>query len=142
MKILKQSKKKLAGILFPALIGTCLLLPKLVLAVVTTTSKDPAIISCVNFVNKFGGAFDWMKESYCTASGLALFVIKTLINFSGVVAVMFLIVGGFFYLTSGGSEEQTEKGKKILINSIIGLVVIMLAYALVYIIGNLLTAPQ
>jgi fucose 4-O-acetylase-like acetyltransferase len=142
MKILKKAKQNLTYILFLALAGAYGLLPKLVLALATTDSKDPAIINCTNFKNSFFGVFDWVPEKYCTASGLAMFAIQTLINFSGVVAVLFLIVGGFFYLTSAGNEEQSEKGKKILINSVIGLVVIILASAIVRIIAGLVTGGQ
>ena len=44
--------------------------------------------------------------------------------------------------TSAGNEEQSEKGKKILINSVIGLVVIILASAIVRIIAGLITGGQ
>jgi hypothetical protein len=141
MKILKKVKQNLFNILFSALAGVCLFLPKLVLA-----QTDQATTNCNNFQGKFNGAFSWITASnmknFCTAGGLAMFAIQTIISFSGVVAVMFLIVGGFFYLTSAGNEEQTEKGKKILINSVIGLVVIILAYAIVRIIGSVLVAGQ
>lgn len=122
-----------------------MLLPKLVLAQ-TTAATDQAKTNCTNFQSQFNGAFSWITNSnidrFCTASGLAIFVIQTIISFSGVVAVLFLIVGGFFYLTSAGNEEQAEKGQKILTNAIIGLVVIVLAYALVAIIGSVVTAGQ
>lgn len=135
MKILKKPQQNLYYLLFSALTGAWMLLPKFVLA-----AEDPGVTNCKNFKALFNGVFSWVPDSYCTASGLALFAIKTLISFSGVVAVLFLIVGGFFYLTSAGNEEQIEKGKKIIINSVIGLVVVMLAYAIVRIIGGLITS--
>jgi hypothetical protein len=141
MKIFKKIKQNLTYILFLALVGTYGLLPKLVLA-----ATDQATTNCTNFQSYFNGAFSWITSSniknFCTAGGLAIFAIQILINFSGVVAVLFLIVGGFFYLTSAGNEEQSEKGKKILINSVIGLVVIILASAIVRIIAGLITGGQ
>jgi len=111
----------------------------LVVAQATQTTSD----RCTNFLTYFAGAFDWINKSYfCSASGLAIFVIDTLINFSGVVAILFLIVGGFFYLTSAGNEEQSEKGKKILINAVIGLVVIIMAAAIVRILASVVTLGQ
>ncbi len=69
-------------------------------------------------------------------------VITKLINlglgFAAIVTVVFLIIGGFWYLTSAGSEELAEKGRKTLVNSIIGLVIIIMAFAIVRIVGNLL----
>jgi hypothetical protein len=141
MEIVNKIKQNSFSIFFSALAGACLLLPKLVLAD-TPATTDTALTNCHNFKSQFYGAFDWVPDKYCTASGLAIFVIQTIISFSGVVAVLFLIVGGFFYLTSAGNEEQAEKGQKILTNAIIGLVVIVLAYALVAIIGSVVTAGQ
>jgi len=77
---------------------------------------------------------------FCTASELILKVINYALIMAGTIAVLFLIVGGFWYLTSAGNEEQAEKGKKTLINSIIGLVVIVLSFAIVRIIASTLTS--
>jgi hypothetical protein len=127
-------KKFILGIV--SFLTAWLLWPLLVFA---QTAQDSAT-RCKNFKTAFFGVFDWVPASYCTASGIATFAIQTLINFSGVVAILFLIVGGFFYLTSAGNEEQSEKGKKILVNSVIGLVVIILAAAIVRIIAGLVTS--
>lgn len=74
-----------------------------------------------------------------TLPELVLRVLTMLLTFAGVVAVVIIIVGGFQYMTSGGNDEQAEKGKKALTNAIIGLVVVILAYAIVQIITNTLT---
>lgn len=74
-----------------------------------------------------------------TLSGLLINVIKLLLGLAGIIAVVVLIVGGFWYITSAGNEEQAEKGKKAIINAVIGLVVVILAYAIVAIISNTLS---
>ncbi len=66
-------------------------------------------------------------------------VVKVLLGLAGLVGVLFLIIGGYWYLASAGNEETAEKGKKTIINAIIGLVVIILAYTIVTIIANTLT---
>ena len=58
---------------------------------------------------------------------------------SGTVVILFLIYGGFIYLTSAGNDEAAEKGKKILINAVIGLVVIIMSTAIVTIVSGLLS---
>ena len=74
----------------------------------------------------------------CTAqSGIAWFI-QLLLLFAGSVAVIFIIIGGFRYLTSAGNEEAAESGKKTLINSIIGLVIIVLAATIVRIVATTL----
>ncbi len=80
----------------------------------------------------------------CTTSltDLIFKVIAALLAFAGVVSVLILIVGGFWYITSAGNEEQAEKGKKAIINAIIGLAVVILAYAIVAVLGSLLNGTD
>ncbi len=76
---------------------------------------------------------------YCSAGDLAVQVINYLSAISGTVVIIFLIIGGFLYVTSAGNEEQSEKARKIITNSIIGLVVIILAFTIVKVVSSLLT---
>lgn len=102
----------------------------------------PAAAACdAKFMSQFQGAFDWMNANpnLCDASSLIVYVLKMLFGFAGIVAVVSIVLGGFWYLASAGNEELAEKGKKTLINSVIGLVVIILAETVVTIIGNTLT---
>lgn len=55
----------------------------------------------------------------------------------GIVGVIFLtvtLIGGYMWMTAGGSEEKVGKAKKMIENGINGMIVIFLAYALVYVI--------
>lgn len=70
-------------------------------------------------------------------SDLIVNVIRIMLLFAGAVAVFFVIVGGYQYIASGGNEETAEKGKKTLINAIIGIIVVVLAYAIINVIVNL-----
>lgn len=55
---------------------------------------------------------------------------------AGLVAVIYLIIGGFRYVTSGGNAEAIEGAKGTILNAIIGLVVIFISFLLVqYILG-------
>ena len=58
-------------------------------------------------------------------------VTNLLVSFVGPIMMLGLIVGGFLYVTAGGDEEKTGLAKKILFNSIIGVVIIYGAFALV-----------
>ena len=70
---------------------------------------------------------------------LILFVINYIQLMAGIITVLFLMVGGVLYVTSAGSEEQAEKGRKILINSVIGLVVIIMSYAIVRVVSSIIS---
>lgn len=67
-------------------------------------------------------------------------VITILLVLSGVIAVLFVVIGGFQYVTSGGNEESAKKGKKTLTNAVIGIVVVVLAYAIINVAVNTLTS--
>ena len=53
------------------------------------------------------------------------------LGFLSVVAMIALIYSGFLYVTAAGNDEQANKAKKIIIWVVVGIVVILLAYALV-----------
>jgi len=43
---------------------------------------------------------------------------------------VFIVYGGAMWMTSGGNEEQIKKAKGMIVNAIIGLVIVLLAYAI------------
>lgn len=68
-------------------------------------------------------------------------ILRTIINFVlyflGLVATVMVIYGGFLYITSQG--EDTDKAKKVLMYAAIGIVIILISFALV---NTLLTAAD
>lgn len=67
---------------------------------------------------------------------LLIRIINVLLAVAGLVAVVFLIIGGFRYITAGGNEEAAEAGKKTIVNAIIGIVVIILSFVIVRVVSN------
>lgn len=57
-------------------------------------------------------------------------IIRVALGVVGLIAILLVIFGGFKWMTSGGSEEKVDEAKKILYSGIIGLVIILSAYAL------------
>jgi len=76
---------------------------------------------------------------YCSATDLLTTAITYSLAMAGGVAILFLIVGGFWYLSSAGNEELAEKGKKTLVNALLGLVVIIMSAAIVRIVASTLS---
>ena len=58
-------------------------------------------------------------------------IIRWVLGFMTLLAVVFIIYGGFMWLTAGGSEDRVEKAKQIITAAVIGLIVILLAWAIV-----------
>ncbi|OGE82384.1 MAG: hypothetical protein A3B10_02815 [Candidatus Doudnabacteria bacterium RIFCSPLOWO2_01_FULL_44_21] len=75
-------------------------------------------------------------------STFVLRIINIALAIAGLIAVLFLIIGGFRYITSAGNEETAEQAKKIITNAIIGIVVIILAFVIVRVISNALVSGQ
>lgn len=57
--------------------------------------------------------------------------VNFVLGFLGLVAVVMVIYGGFMYVTAGGQEEQTTKGKKSVMYAMLGIVIILISFALV-----------
>lgn len=57
-------------------------------------------------------------------------VIKLALGFVGVVIVVIMIYAGFLWMTAGGNEDQVKKAKAWMINAVIGLVIVLTAYAI------------
>lgn len=75
-----------------------------------------------------------MKSGDCGINDfvlLAVGVSKMILGISGSVTLLFFIYGGVMMLISGGSQERVSKGKQIIINSVIGLVIIFTSYTII-----------
>lgn len=56
---------------------------------------------------------------------------QILLELSGAVALLFFVYGGITFLISGGSSEKVAKGKQIIVNSVIGLVIIFTSFVII-----------
>ena len=69
--------------------------------------------------------------------GLITLIITWLLYFAGVLAFIFLVVSGIMYITAGGNPEQSKKAQQGLINAIIGIIIITLAFVILRTVGNI-----
>lgn len=66
-----------------------------------------------------------------TIGGLAARIVRILLYFAGIVAVVMAIVGGYQVMTAGGNQIQAVNGRKTLTNAIIGLAIVILSYIII-----------
>lgn len=59
-------------------------------------------------------------------------VIQTLLSFLGVIFLILMVYAGFIWMTAKGDQQKVQKAKDILTNSLIGLIIVMAAYAISY----------
>ncbi len=69
-----------------------------------------------------------VNEMFSVAGNAA----KILLGMVGSVTLLIFIYGGFVWLTSGGNPDKIKKGKEILVQTTIGLLIVFGAYAGVY----------
>src|ERR1700722_767537 len=74
-------------------------------------------------------------NSPSSVNTLLIDVINILLSVAALIAVLFIVIGGFMYITSAGNSEQAEKGRTTLVNAIIGLIIIILAYVIVSVVN-------
>ncbi len=58
-------------------------------------------------------------------------IVNYFLYFLGLIATVMVIYGGFLYITSGGEEKGAEKGKNILIYAAVGIIIILISFAVV-----------
>lgn len=57
-------------------------------------------------------------------------IINIVLGFLGIIFVALTIVAGFQYMTAGGNEEKTKKSLGLIKNAVIGLVIILMSWAI------------
>lgn len=68
-------------------------------------------------------------------------IIRTAMGLLGIIAVLIILYGGFKWMTAAGSEDKVGEAKKIITAGIIGLIIIISAYAIAsFVVSNLVTA--
>lgn len=73
-----------------------------------------------------------------TINTITLNLVEIILFASGSIAVLILVIGGVRYIASFGNQEAMDEAKKTIKFAIIGLVVIILAYAIVTNVINIL----
>lgn len=62
---------------------------------------------------------------------LILTFLNFFLGFLGLLAVIMVIYGGILYVSAAGNQDSIDKGKKIILYAIVGIVIILLSFALV-----------
>jgi len=109
----------------------------------TTTQNPPPIIGGtllpgVNAgINQQTGSNQGEKELNWLQNVFFKNTLNKLIGWTAALSVVFLILGGYQYLTAIGNDEQIKKAHKTITWSLVGVILAMLAFAIVQIVVNL-----
>jgi hypothetical protein len=66
-------------------------------------------------------------------------IVKTVLSVLGLVALIIFIVAGFQWMTSGGNEEKIQAAQKLMEAAVIGLVIVIIAWAATFFVVQSLT---
>jgi len=81
-------------------------------------SDNPALIGGAT-----GGTGDFRE--------LALRIVNYFLGFLGFLSVLMVIYGGILYITAAGEEDKAKKGKTIIMYAAIGIVIVLLSFAII-----------
>jgi hypothetical protein len=94
----------------------------------TNTDATSGVVSC-----DLVGGFKWADGDIIL---VAFGVLDICLRLAALVAVAYVIYGGISYITSEGQPDNTKNAQNTIINALIGLVIAIIATAVVSFIGN------
>lgn len=120
-------------------------LKKLLITILIIASQLPLLVSAqvTGTINPptdgadpfgFGQKLDNVAGAYSTQSNVPLEerigdIIGIFLSFLGVIFLILMLVAGFNWMTAGGDEEKISKARDTIREAIIGLVIVVAAYA-------------
>lgn len=128
-------KLRISLLLVPAVaLGLSFATPLTASAECTTDELNAANgANCAQGNNTPTNLFDGENSIFKNIVNILLFLV-------GAVSVIMLIFGGIKYVTSGGAQDQVTSAKNTIMYAIIGIVVALLAFAVVnFVVGGLST---
>lgn len=70
-------------------------------------------------------------------------IINVAMGLLGIVAVCIILLGGFKWMTAGGSEDKVKEAKKLIVAGVVGLAIILCAFAIAnFVVGSLMSATN
>lgn len=66
-------------------------------------------------------------------------IVGALLSFVGVLFLILMIYGGVMWMTARGNEQQVEKARGLIIAAVIGIIIVLAAYAITIFIGNIVS---
>lgn len=63
-------------------------------------------------------------------------IISWVLSFVGVLFLLLMIWGGFVWMTAAGNDEKIKNAQKIVTSAVIGLIIVLAAYAITAYVGE------
>ncbi len=70
-----------------------------------------------------------IPNQFDSVSGIISLAFKVVISAAGAIFILMFLFGGIQYLTSAGNEEGSTKARKLLVDAVVGLVIVLASFA-------------
>jgi len=126
--------------IFFLIAGLLLFLPSLSIAQVTQTAKTEDL----NLSDAFGQPLENVGKAanYNVTSPSLEYRISLMMNLMfallGVIFIIFIVYSGYLWATASGNEEKVKKAKDNIYRTVIGLIIVVGAYAIAQFVLNVL----
>jgi len=74
--------------------------------------------------------------SSLSLQGIAVKVVGFILIVAAIIAIIYLLYSGILYLTAAGNEANADKGRKGILNAVIGIIIIVLAFVILRVVQN------
>lgn len=71
-----------------------------------------------------------LEKNFGSISKIITFAFNFVVAIAGVIFIIMMLVGGIQYLTAAGNEESLGKAKGTMIQSIVGLIIVLSSWAI------------
>lgn len=109
-----------------------LLITLSVCAISFVTARPSLAQSIGGFKDPFGVTVfeEEIALENASVEGTAIGILNVAMSLLGIVALVIILIGGFQWMMSGGNEEKIEGAQKLLFAGVVGLVIILSAWAI------------
>ena len=87
------------------------------------------------FTTSNSGTGTW----FSSIGGLVTTIISWFLWIAGILAFVYLVYSGILYISAAGNPDQAKKGQQGIINAVIGIIIITLAYTVLLIVQKAAT---
>lgn len=105
-----------------------------IVGIIGAVTVIPAQVSAVTVFDNCSGANQdtaVCKSTGDSATNMITIIINTLLTVLGMISVIMIVIGGIRYTTANGDPGTLKTARETIIYSVVGLIVAMLAFAIV-----------
>lgn len=85
------------------------------------------------------GKIESVDPTSTTISGLVTTIGTWITYIAGVAAFIYLVYSGILYISAAGNPDQAKKGQQGIINAVIGIIIVVLAFTIIKVVSNTAT---